>query len=270
MIDPKTVIGLDPLKDQVLISKDIKGVFSFDGLISYTGTMYQADIWKAEQAAAMGSSKLGRFVKDHYRKLGWLDVLAFVTISSTFQSNPFTGRFTYKAGDRYLDELSLIMIASEIVQSDGSKDWNTIIRAKSFTDPIKDNDTVQNDSPFNPDGQYYNPDKPVFTYDPDNGYIIYKNGEIIWTKTGGVYFDKENGAAVSYDVYQQTVRFSTGVLLNLKTLVRTAADGSKSTVTNELPWYQKIARLLLSDTKTQLMVLGSLIILLIVKSKRNG
>jgi hypothetical protein len=267
--DPKSVTSVNMTNGQLAISKDVKGVFSDSGQIIATGAVYVPVIWKQQQLKPFLSTKVGSFLDDYSIKFHWVDILAFTMALATVGPDRFTGRPVHKVGLRVLDELSLLMIGEEIVQGEGSKSWNSIMDQKNILDPIALDDTVQSDSPFNPDSPYYNPKKDVFTYDPENGYIIYKSGEILWTKTGGVYFDQTDGGTLSYDKVQQVVTFAKGAFLNLKTLRKTLPSGESIAVSNQLPWFQKLFKNLLSDTKTQMIFLGSLILLLFVKSKRN-
>lgn len=252
----------------VQVSKDIAGTFSDIGVITATGKMYLESLWKEETSKAIVDAHLGPYVYANRAKMGWVDVLAFSLVSKTRQPNPYNGRAGYLAGKRWFDELSLIMIAQEIVDSNGGKTWNSIMIQKNDSEPLID-DSTQVDSPFNPDSIYFDPKKAVFTYDPDNGYILYKNGEIVWTKTAGVYYDAANGQVESYDKSAGIVRFESGVTLNLVTLERTEPNGSKTTVSNKLPWYQQFFRKLMTDTKTQLLVLGTLVIMIVLKKRRN-
>lgn len=253
--------------DWIKLPPGITATMSEIGVLTVTGRPLVEITYKAETAQEIGG-RIGTLVYELRAKLDWKDVLAFKIVEKTLNSSPYNGRPVYYAGRRPLDELSVLMIAQEIADSAGAKSWNSVMIQKQQVDPLPDPAELTNvDSPFNPDSIYYDPKKPVFSYDPDKGYIIYRSGEIIWTKTGGVYYDQANGQAVSYD--GKTVRFFTGNVLNLETLELTKADGGKSTVSNKLSGIQKFFRKLLTDTNTQLIVLGSLIALMVLKKRRN-
>lgn len=261
-IDISGIIKIDSNQLPAGVSATLSDI----GVITTTGQPFSVTIYKNETAGAIGG-KIGTKVLSKLANLSWQDVLAFSIVAKTLHSDPFNGRPAYYAGKRVLDELSLLMIADEIAASAGAKSWNSVMVAKQASDPIKQDDAVQVDSPFNPNSIYYDPKKPVFTYDPEKGYIVYKSGEIVWTKTGGVYYDAENGQAVSYS--PDKVRFSSGNVLDLVTLKLTKANGGTETVSNELGPFKKLLRSLLTDTKTQLAVLGGLFLLIILKKKRN-
>lgn len=253
--------------DSSNLPSGVTATISDIGVVTATGQPLYITGWKEETARTKVTPELGTVVYDRRAALSWQDILAFSIVVKTLHSSAYTSRPAYWAGKRELDKVSLIMIANEIADSNGGKSWNSIMQKKQEIDPIID-DFSQVDSPFNPDSIYYDPKKAVFTYDPDKGYIIYKSGEIIWTKTGGVYYDQANGQAVSYDDTRR-VRFSSGNVLDLETLKLTNASGSTVTVSNELTMIQKLMRRLLTDTKTQLSVLGALFLLIILKKKRN-
>lgn len=250
---------------------NVHGSFSPEGLIVIIGhNIYNPEQYKAHQANIVLKPILGDYIANNYTKMHWSDIMAFALILNYPGVDKYKGNVVYKAGKRAFDKLSLILIAKEIAESGGKKDWNTIIKALNNTNPIPQDDTIQSKSPFNPQSIYYNPSKPVFTYDPDNGYIIYKSGEVIWTETDGKYYDKANGNAISYDKASHTVTFSTGNILNLKTLELKTPDNQVSKIKNTVPMYLQLFRKLLSDTNTQLMFLGGLVILLFIKAKRNA
>lgn len=255
----------------------VKGSFDQFGKIVITGI----DILKVEEWIYQQSPEVlelwfkqiqlteGINWKDIYLKLHWSDILALSLISKTKGENPYTKLQGYHAGDNkyvYMDELKILMWIKELYKSNGSLDWNKLI-ARDF--PYIPDDTIQPDSPLNPNSPIFDPNKPLFTYDPDNGIVVYKSGEILWQKTGGQYYDTTNGQAVSYDKANQTVRFSTGYVLNLKTLELTKTDNQKVIIKNTLPWYKQIFVKLLSDPKTQYSVLAGVVILLIIKKRRN-
>lgn len=255
----------------------VKGSFDEFGEIVITGTdILNVDEWIYQQSPEVLESWFkqiqlmeGISWKDIYLKLHWSDILALSLISKTKGENPYNKLQGYHAGDNkyvYMDELKILMWIKELYKSNGSLDWNKLIE-RDF--PYRTDDTIQPDSPFNPNSSIFDPNKPVFTYDPDNGIVVYHSGEILWQKTGGQYYDAANGKAESYDKENQTVRFSTGYVLNLKTLELTKADNQKVIIKNTLPWYKQIFVKLLSDPKTQYSVLAAVVILLIIKKKRS-
>jgi hypothetical protein len=207
---------------------------------------------------------------EYYKKLHWTDMLALVELSKTKGVNPYTGVVGFHAGNNnyvYFDELAVILIIQEIAASNGNIDWNTII-ARKYPFPVDQNNTDDPNSPWNPKGIYYSK-KAICAYDAKNGYIIFKDGEIIWTKTGNKYKDTDNGEAVSYDEKTQTVLFANGTTINLVTLERITVDRTKTIIVNKMPWYEQYFHNLLTDKKTQVITIGVLIVLLIIKKVRN-
>ena len=255
----------------------VSGKFDKKGLLVITGTNIQKlDEWIFQQSPEAleawfkkVQTSSGINWKEFYNKLHWTDILALSLVSKTKGVNPYTQLQGYHAGENnnvYMDEQAILTWIKEIYDSNGSQDWNKIITR--MYPPITD-DSVQPDSPFNPESPIFNPNKPIYTYDPDNGIVIYKSGEILWQKTGGQYFDSSNGQAVSYDKTGQTVQFFSGSVLNLKTLELTKPDKQTVIIKNTLLWYQQLFINLLSDKKTQLTVLGILILILIIKKNRK-
>ncbi|WP_353720185.1 hypothetical protein [Dyadobacter sp. 676] len=260
MIDPKDVQGIG--NDLPVISENIKGTFSDEGLISATGTMYSAALWKLNVISATITPELGTYIFLHREKFSWLDILAFSMAISSKAINKYTGKAGYVVGKRFLDKISLVLISKEIAEGEDGKDWNAIFAEKAKVDPLID-DTSQPNSPFNSNSPYYEPDKPIFTYDPDNGLIIYKSGLIVWTGTDKEYYDPDNGQAVSYDKYKSLIYFSSGAILNFDTLELTRPDGQVETVTNDPKWYVKYKLVLIA---TSVLI----VLIMIVKRRRNG
>ena len=261
MIDPKDVQGIGD--DLPVISENIKGIFSDDGLISATGTMYNAALWKLNIISTTITPELGTYIFLHREKFSWLDILAFSMTVSTKVIDKYNGRKLYMAGQRSIDKISLILVAKEIVEGKEGNDWNDIFIRKAQMDPLPADDTIQPNSPFNPESPYYEPDKPIFTYDPDIGLIIYKSGLIVWTESGKEYYDPENGKAVSYDKHKSLVYFSSGAILNFETLELTLPDGQIETVTNEPKWYVKYKSVLIAAAVL-------IVLIMIAKRRRNG
>lgn len=252
------------------LSKPVKGSFDKNGLIVITGTdIIDVEEWKHEQSPAaleawfkiLNNSTSIKW-KEFYNKLHWTDILALSEVSKTKGVNPYTKLQGYHAGDNnyvYMDEQSILQWIKEIYDSGGAKDWNLII--KRMFPPVVE-DQKQPESPFNPDSPIYDLSKPVFAYDPDNGYVIYKSGEILWQKKAGNYYDKANGAAVSYDKANQTVTFANGAVLNLVTLELVQTNKETVVIRNTLPWYKK--------TITLLIIIGVLLIVIYIKYKRDN
>lgn len=249
---------------------DVTGKLNINGLLTISGSkIYNPELWKAHQANVILKVALGSYIADHYTKLHWTDVLAVTLTVNNPTINQYTGKPVYLAGNRQLDSTAINVIATEIVKSDGTKDWNTVMNHLNLVDPVIDDVNIP-DSPFNPKSPYYDPDRAVFAYDPQNHYIIYKDGEVVWIKSGKRYWDKENGEAISYDPLHQILKFESGNTLNLVTLELTTPDNVVTVVKNSLPWYKAWFRKFLSDTKMQLTVAGILIVLLFLKAKKQS
>jgi hypothetical protein len=109
----------------------------------------------------------------------------------------------------------------------------------------------------------------VFEYDAENFYIIYQNGEVLWMKTGDRYHDTLNGPPSMYDKTNQTLKYTFGSVLNLKTFVRTNNEVKLQVVPTKPKWYKPVVNILRDRTNLTYILLGTLILLL-VKRKRNG
>ncbi|GGB98399.1 hypothetical protein [Dyadobacter sediminis] len=252
---------------------DVHGSFSPEGFIIIRGHyIYNPDLYKAHQANIVLRPLLGDYIASNYTKLHWSDIIAFALVTKNLEVEKDTKTVVCRAGKLTFDNATLRVMVKDIAESGGKKDWNTIIKAKSIADAASNNNAIDPKSPFNPKSIYYSPSKPVFIYDPTYGYIIYNSGEIIWTVTDGRYYDKANGDAVSYDKTNHTVTFTTGNILNLETLELKTPDNKVSKIKNTVSLFFQLFRKLLSDTNTQLIFLGTLVIviLLIIKRKRNA
>ncbi|WP_439582967.1 hypothetical protein [Dyadobacter bucti] len=248
---------------------DVTAWFDDSGQVFIKGNkIYNPDLFKAHQANTVLKPVLGSYISDNYTKFHWSDIMAFALAIQKKSFNKFNGRPVFVVGKRELDATDLNVRARQIVAGGGSIDWNTLMIETNRLDPLVPDDTIQADSPFNPKSPFYSATKRVYAFDAENHYIIYESGEVIWTQTGGNYYEVENGITEAYDKVNQIVSFNSGATLNLKTLELTR-DGKVRKVSNTLPWYQNMVRLLLSDTKTQITVVVVLIVLLFIKSKRN-
>ncbi|HEV7379472.1 MAG TPA: hypothetical protein VGN64_06745, partial [Dyadobacter sp.] len=205
---------------------NVTGKFSEYGMLVVSGDNIQdLGSWLHNHAHVTLKDFYAGKAVEYYRQLHWTDMLALVELSKSKGINPYTKVVGFHAGQNnyvYMDELAVIMLIQEIANSNGSKDWNSMI-AKNYPFPVDQKDTGDPYSPWNPKGIYFSK-KPICAYDSKNGYIIFKDGEIIWTKTGGRYKDAVNGEAFSYDEAKQTVLFSNGTILNLVTLERVTVD----------------------------------------------
>jgi hypothetical protein len=253
-------------------SATVAGEILPNGLIKIVGTrLYELQFWSPKTIDKVTAWAIKERLIEKSSMLHWTDILAIYLVSLTKTLVTENYPVQYYAGARRLDELELIMIIDAIAASSGTKDWNTIMAAKNLSDPIID-DRTQAGSPFNPQSVWYDPTKPIFTYDPDNHYIIYHSGEIVWTLTGKRYFARSK--AVSYDKLNATVRLENGDVLNLITLELSSPDNGTvqkvKQTTMEKPWYQVYAQKLLADTKTQLFIMAGLVLLLIIKAKRSN
>lgn len=187
MIIPPSISGTGAGVSEVAKYEEmnVKGKLGVDSLITVTGDkIYNPELYKAHQANVVIAPVIGSGFLTYYAKLHWTDIMAVALTVQNVGVDKNKNILIVRAGKRSFDKLGMIIIAKEIAQSDGTKDWNSVMKNLNAKDPIPADDTIQPKSPFNPDSIYYNPSKEIFTYDPDNGYIIYKSGEIIWTETG--------------------------------------------------------------------------------------
>lgn len=254
-------------------SVPVTGTLNDYGVITVTGQPYSTLVFKSETAAAI-PGKVGEAVVSLISKLSWVDVLAISLVVKTKTTNQYTGRPVMYAGLRATDEAGVILIAKEIADSSGIKSWNSIMIERQKLYPVTDHsgELTEPNSPYNPDSSYYDPNRSIWGYDPGRKIIIYSNGEIVWTETGNRYYDQANGIPYSYaepDGKMKRIKFSSGNILDLDTLELEKPDGTKTKVKNELNFFQKLYRKLLTDTKTQLTVLAALFFLIILKKKRN-
>lgn len=262
-IDPNKWAGTVP----------VTGSLNDYGVITVTGQPFSTLAYKSEVAATLPAIVRDTVV-ELISKLSWVDVLAISLVAKTEKINPYTGRPVMYAGLRATDKIGLILYAKEIAGSGGTKSWNSIMIELQKKYPVVDHsaELTNDNSPFNPASPYYDPNRSIWGYDPNRGIIIYSNGEIVWTETGKRYYDQANGEPYTYaenDGKGKRIKFTSGNILDLETLELEKPDGSKSTVSNEQNFFQRFFRKLLSDTKTQLTVFGALILLIILKKKRN-
>jgi hypothetical protein len=256
---------------------DYKVIFNDNGEAFISGNyLYRSENANdGELILKMPVGKIRDVVNSHYYLVNWTDTAIVAELLKTEKLKDLGRGATakiYTAGRREFDELEILIIWDEIFKSEGKKDWNTVIRKKT---PVAPDDTKQPESPFNPASVNYDPGKPVFAYDPDNGYILYSNGEIKWINTDGYYNGSVNGIVINYDKAGGLVTFKNGAVLNLKTLeLKTvnAETGAAETVTVKTvdPWYKIIAKKVLSDTTTQIIILVVLALILYLKAQHDA
>lgn len=250
---------------------NVQGNITDTGEISITGNSILAlSQWKPAQISKVAAGRIKDKLAAKSAMLHWTDILAVFLVSETRFSVADNLPVRFKAGKRILDELEILMIVDEIAISNGTTDWNRIMRDKQKADPIEQYTEGGNSStPFKPDSPYWNGGKAVFKYDTEAGVIIWSDGEILWIKTNKIYYARSEPIIYGYE--GPIVEFKNGGRLNLSTLIWTnLANKQETTVKpiDDTP-LNRIIQKVLTDTKTQLLILASLIILLFLK-KRNA
>lgn len=216
-------------------------------------------------------------VRYYFNELHLTDVIAIHLLLDNPAVREETPKNGYKAGNRFLTSADIYAFARAV--RDGKLvfsspvDWNSWITSKIVyeAEQEKEKEEVNADpnSPYNPKSVYYvDGGFGILKYDKATGYIIYQNGKLVDTKAGLTYLVEAQGGVKSYDLEKLTITYESGAVLDLKTMKLTTSDGViQITEQNPQPWYFKVFGKLLTDTKTQMMVLGVIVVLLILKKR---
>lgn len=267
---------------------NMSATFSVEGYLVISGNTYTAN-YINEVVKALPESKTKTYLLENIAEFGIAEVLAIKRIFSTAirfsDPEPTSSWFVmiYRIGALKVTDDNIVSILKWILEGDS---WNAAV-GKMFSEPVRERAVFRFThelSPYLVGGKYYDQyaDRDIFFYSISNGIIVYINGLVIWTKTGHTYkhATRSTGGNLNGDDNYTHVYFKDRSVLDVIARTITTQSGIQTklefgeipgeikTVTNvsntkqNLTLYQRV----LSDTHTQLSILGILIVFLIIKS----